>query len=70
MPVGGETDAPKINALLEPFRNGACPVKVRYRNAVAECELGLPEAWRVRLDDALLDQLREWLQPENVVVEY
>ncbi len=68
--MNGGANAQRLRTVLEPFRNGACPVKVRYRNAVAECELGLPEAWRVRLDDALLDQLREWLQPENVVVEY
>jgi hypothetical protein len=30
----------------------------------------LPEAWRVKLDEPLLAQLREWLAPENVRVLY
>jgi len=30
----------------------------------------LGEAWRVRLEDALLESLREWLPPEAVEVVY
>jgi hypothetical protein len=33
-------------------------------------ELPLPETWRVRLDDALLAGLADWLKPENVKVIY
>jgi hypothetical protein len=32
--------------------------------------LPLPENWRVRLDDALLSGLVDWLQAENVKVVY
>jgi hypothetical protein len=35
---------------------------------VAELRLG--DDWRVTPDDALVDALREWLQPENVEVVY
>ena len=33
-------------------------------------ELPLPDIWRVRLDDALLDGLVDWLRQENVTVIY
>jgi len=45
-------------------------VRIRYRNEVAECEMVLGEAARVRLDDALLEALAGWLQPENVEIVY
>jgi AcrR family transcriptional regulator len=62
--------AERLKALLAPYRNGPCPVRVRYRNAVAECELPLGGEWSVRLEDALISSLGEWLQPENVQVIY
>jgi DNA polymerase-3 subunit alpha len=68
---GGATAAAgKLQTLLEPFRDGACPVRVNYRNAAAEAELPFGDGWRVRLDDALLESLREWLPPEAVEVVY
>jgi hypothetical protein len=30
----------------------------------------LPEEWRVNLDEALIERLRDWLAPENVQVMY
>ena len=67
---GAGAAAERLRALLAPYRNGPCPVRVRYRNAEAECELPLGDAWRVRLDDELLGGLRQWLQAENVEVVY
>ena len=68
--AGGAAAAQKLRDLLEPFRNGATPVRLKYRNGVAECELGLSEAWRVRLDEPLIDGLAEWLSADNVEVVY
>ena len=71
--MNGHSNAEKLRAVLEPYRspgNGACPVRLRYRNGEAEVELGLPDAWRVRLDDALLAALHEWLSADNVSVVY
>ncbi len=68
--------AGRLRSLLSPYRcaehaaDGTCPVRIRYRNAEAETELSLPESWRVRLDDALLLQLQDWLSPDNVRVIY
>jgi DNA polymerase III subunit alpha len=53
---------------LAPFKGGTCPVRIVYRNASAQCELLAGAAWRVRLDDELLAQLRDWLSAENVEV--
>lgn len=62
--------AAHLKDLLTPYRNGACPVCVCYRNGAASCEVRLGEEWRVRLDDALMQSLREWLHPENVQLIY
>ncbi|MDK9713465.1 MAG: DNA polymerase III subunit alpha [Sulfuritalea sp.] len=68
--MNGGSDAKRLQALLAPFRNGPCPVRLSYRNGDAVAELPLPETWRVRLDDALLAGLADWLKPENVKVIY
>ncbi len=73
--AGGEAGkngaaAAKLRTLLAPYRDGPCPVRVRYRNNDAECELPLGETWRVRLDDELLAGLQQWLKTENVEVVY
>lgn len=67
---GAMAAAGKLQTLLEPFREGGCPVRVTYRNEAAEADLPLGDGWRVRLDDALLEGLREWLAPEAVEVVY
>jgi len=68
--MNGASDAKRLQALLTPFRNGPCPVRLSYRNGDAVAELPLPESWRVRLDDALIAGLNEWLKAENVKVIY
>ncbi|HRD35044.1 MAG TPA: DNA polymerase III subunit alpha [Rhodocyclaceae bacterium] len=69
--AGGATaTAERLQGLLAPFRNGDCPIRVRYRNAVAEADLPLGEGWRIRPDDALLESLREWLPAEAVELVY
>ena len=68
--MNGQADAKRLQALLAPFRDGPCPVRVAYRNGNAAAEMSLSDAWRVRLDDALLASLNEWLSPDNVKVVY
>ena len=60
----------RLKKLLEPHRNGACPVEIQYSNGDAKVELRLGDDWRVKLDDALMTSLNEWLKPENVQVNY
>jgi DNA polymerase-3 subunit alpha len=66
----GNASAARLAEILQPFRPGDKPVTVGYRNDRVAGEVALPADWRVNLEDALLDQLREWLQPDNVQVVY
>jgi DNA polymerase-3 subunit alpha len=68
--MNGNADARKLKSLLTPFAPGPAAVRIRYSNAIAECEIILGEAVRVRLDDALLEALNGWLKPENVEIVY
>lgn len=67
-------DAPaaarRLRALLAPYTPGECPVRLAYRNREAMCELKLGDASRVRLEDELLNALRDWLSPDNVRIDY
>ncbi|TMH49219.1 MAG: DNA polymerase III subunit alpha, partial [Betaproteobacteria bacterium] len=66
----GAAASATLKSLLEPYRNGPCPVAVCYRNGGASVEMQLGDNWRVTLDDALMKSLNEWLKPENVEVLY
>jgi len=68
--IAGASASAKLKSLLEPYRNGPCPVEVRYRNGGASVEMQLGDNWRVNLDDELMKSLAEWLRPENVEVLY
>ncbi|MCL1859918.1 MAG: DNA polymerase III subunit alpha, partial [Proteobacteria bacterium] len=65
-----DTAINRLSALLEPFRADVCPVRVSVRNGQAEGDLALGDPWRVKPDDALLENLREWLSPGAVGVMY
>ena len=60
----------KLKATLTPYRNGPCPVAIRYTNGAASVEMRLGDDWRVSLDERLLESLKEWLAPENVEIVY
>jgi DNA polymerase-3 subunit alpha len=62
--------AKKLREVLGPYRNGPCPVSVRYRNGDTVAELRLGDGWRVTPDDGLIASLNDWLKPENVEIVY
>ncbi|HEV8260152.1 MAG TPA: DNA polymerase III subunit alpha, partial [Burkholderiales bacterium] len=69
----GQSSGSKLKELLAPYRNtgdGGCPVSVVYSNddAIAEIELG--DAWRVKLEDGLINSLGDWIEPKNVQIVY
>ena len=68
--MNGQADARRLKAVLAPFAAGSAPVRIRYRNKQAQCDLVLGNTSRVRLEDDLLRELREWLTPENVEIVY
>ena len=68
----GDNPVAATRSISRPCSRNAGPaaVRLRYRNASAQCDLLLGQALQVRLDDALLEALSEWLQPENVEIVY
>ena len=66
----GDASADRLEEILQPFRPGEKPVTIRYVNDRIAGDVDLPEAWRVNLDDALIERLCEWLAPQNVQVLY
>jgi DNA polymerase-3 subunit alpha len=60
----------RLRAELAPYTPGNCPVRVVYRNREAVCELVLGDASRVRLEDELLNALGDWLDSDNVRIDY
>ena len=72
--MNGEAHAERLRHALQPYRQSepgaGCLISLQYRNGQAECTIDLGEAWRVRLADDLLEDLRVWLRPENVRISY
>jgi DNA polymerase-3 subunit alpha len=62
--------AKKLRELLAPYRNGPCPVSVRYSSGTAVADVRLGDEWRVTPDDGLIASLSDWLKPENVEIVY
>jgi DNA polymerase-3 subunit alpha len=68
---GARAACARLRSLLEPFRaEGGCRVRLHYSSGQAIAPLDFGDQWRVRLDDALFDGLRDWLPPESVGVTY
>ncbi|UCE89975.1 MAG: DNA polymerase III subunit alpha, partial [Pseudomonadota bacterium] len=55
---------------LTPFREGFCPVVVRYQGTSASAEVALGSDWRVRPTDELLHRLGELAGAASVEVVY
>ncbi|MDB5888520.1 MAG: polymerase alpha subunit [Rhodocyclales bacterium] len=71
---GARAAADRLQNLLSAYRagqaDGASPVRLKYRNGQAEADLPLGDRWCVRIDDKLIESLRDWLSPESVEVIY
>jgi DNA polymerase-3 subunit alpha len=68
----GQSSGERLKALLAPYTvaEGGCPVVIEYRNRAARCDVRLGDAWRVRLDDRLIESLASWLKSDAVNVVY
>jgi DNA polymerase-3 subunit alpha len=53
-----------------PLGPQGCPVEIHYRNEAARCAVRLGDAWRIRPEESLLDQLRDWLSADGVELRY
>jgi hypothetical protein len=69
-------DVGRLRGLLESYRaNGSgtvagCRVLLAYRNPAAAATIALPDAWRVRPEDRLLDDLRAQPRVRAVAIQY
>ncbi len=74
--LNGNADAQALRRALNPFRaapeNGfpGTPVEVILEREGATCTVRLGQDWRVRLPDALFQQLADWTSPDAVEVTY
>jgi DNA polymerase-3 subunit alpha len=71
--MNGGADAKRLQQMLQPYRatgQGTCQVVVTYGNGQAACEVVLGDAWRVRPEGKLIDELGAWLTPQNVQLVY
>ena len=74
--LNGQADAAILKRMLNPYRaapeNGfpGTPVEVIYQTAHGACTMRLGESWRVRLPDALVEQLSTWVAPADIEVSY
>jgi DNA polymerase-3 subunit alpha len=75
--MNGQTDemrdAKRLQQALMPYRAsgpGSCLVVVSYSNGQVASDVVLGDAWRVRPDGRLIDELGAWLAPQNVQLVY
>jgi len=59
-----------LSEVLDPFRQGHCPIRVDYQQAGASVQIQLGASWRVRPTDELMRRLDELIGREQVKVEY
>jgi len=72
--MNGQANAERLAQILTPYlavgEEQGCPIRTHYRTDDRECEINLGAGWRVRLEDGLMSELRDWLGPENVAIRY
>ncbi len=71
--LNGEAQAGRLFKLLQPYLAGnekGCPVAIQYSNGQARCAIRLGETWKIRPADQLIQELKDWLTTNNVVVKY
>ncbi|MEX2481186.1 MAG: DNA polymerase III subunit alpha [Gammaproteobacteria bacterium] len=59
-----------LQDVITSHTNGHCPVAIEYARCDSRARLRLGEAWRVQINDKLLDGLRRHLGEQRVHVEY
>ena len=72
--MNGQADSERLRRTLSPHlapnQPGACSVLIHYDNGEAVVDVPLPEQWRVRISEPLIQSLHDWLTEANVVVLY
>ncbi len=59
-----------LSGLLEPYREGSCPLVIDYQRSDARAQLRLGNDWLVRPEDELLQRLRDQYGADKVKLLY
>ena len=59
-----------LQSVLNPFRQGHCPVYVVYENAGAAAQIKLGQDWLVKPTDELINRLKALAGEQQIKVEY
>lgn len=69
--MSGNSAIQSLNQMLSPYRNGPTQIFLEYHNGTAYCRLRFDEpSWKIRLNEALLNSLKEFLGEKNVALNY
>ena len=68
--MGQSADAAQLKQILSRYRDGVIPVTVMYQGPSGEADIDLGADWRVKPEDSLFSELRDWLSPEGVSLKY
>ncbi len=72
--MNGQADGAALRRLLSAHGAGNQPqaslVRIIYNNGTAEVHAMLPDSWRVRVTEPLIQSLHEWLGESNVELQY
>ncbi len=60
----------KLQAVLKPFKGGACPISLNYSSAKAKAILQMGDDWRVHPTDELIARLKWLLGASAVDIKY
>jgi len=60
----------QLNQVLNPFREGSCPVWINYTGIDVTAKLSLSDEWRVQPSDELIQRLDKMAGENNVAVIY
>jgi DNA polymerase III subunit alpha len=72
--MNGDADSARLRRLLTPHvaphETDAAQVRIHYNNGDAELPVTLPDQWRVRVSEPLVDALTEWLTADGIIISY
>jgi len=60
----------QLNQVLNPFREGSCPVWINYTRKDVSAKLCLSDDWRVQPSDELIQRLDKMAGEDNVAIIY
>ena len=59
-----------LKSMISIHANGECPIAIEYAHSQCRARLQFDDAWRVQVNDKLIDGLRQYLGDQCVKVEY